>query len=173
MTQAHRSIVFAAFLLAGIPVVGQEAQRIPSIFGDLSPEQMNAINESRRLASGELIGQSPAFETPNIAGSLEARWYLIAIAKIIGVQLPDGANSHKTIVRFHVEQLIQGDGPVADLTWNLNGHQSRLHQATRPSQSSPITGRLHWIAPSRKWVIAMFWASLLLTGTTSSFLFPG
>ena len=56
MTQAHRSIVFAAFLLAGSPVVGQKAQRIPSIFGDLSPEQMNAINESRRLASGELIG---------------------------------------------------------------------------------------------------------------------
>jgi|GEM_PF-3175382 len=113
MTQAHRSIVLAAVLLAGIPLLGQEAQRIPSIFGDLSPEQLKAIHESRRLAQEQLNRQSPAFETPNIATALEFRWYLIAIAKIVAVQLPDGSTP-KTIVRFHVEQLIKGNEQVAD-----------------------------------------------------------
>jgi hypothetical protein len=113
MDRVPRSMVFAAILFAGIPLVCQDPQKIPSIFGKFTAEQLNAINESRRLAQEELNRQSPAFEMPNIARSLEARWYLIAIAKITGVQLPDGTTP-KTIVRFHVEQLIQGNEQVAD-----------------------------------------------------------
>ena len=38
-----------------------------------SPEQLNAINESRRLAQEELNRQSSAFKTPNIAIALETQ----------------------------------------------------------------------------------------------------
>jgi hypothetical protein len=113
MRRALCSTVFAAILVVGISALCQGPQRISSIFGNFTPEQLNAINESRRLAQEELNRQSPAFKTPNIAIALETRWYLIAIAKIVSVQLPDGSTP-KTIVRFHVEQLIRGDGPVAD-----------------------------------------------------------
>jgi hypothetical protein len=106
-------MVFAAILLAGLPGFCQAPQRIPNIFDKFTPEQLNAINESRRLAQEELNRQSSAFKTPNIAIALEARFYLIVIAKITSVQMPDGTTP-KTIVRFHVEQLIRGDGPVAD-----------------------------------------------------------
>jgi hypothetical protein len=108
------SINFAAVLLAGIPSAGQKVQSISSIFDNLRPEQINAINESRRLAREDFSQQSKAFETPNIASALDSRCYSIAIAKVIGVRLPDGASTPKTIVRFHVEQLIQGDGAIAD-----------------------------------------------------------
>ncbi len=121
-------MVLAAILLSSLPAPCQVPQRIPNIFDKFTPEQLNAINESRRLAQEELNRQSAVFKTPNIAIALEARFYLIAIGKIISVQLPD-ASTPKTVVRFHVEQLIRGDGPVADFDvesqWKL----------TLPSQS--------------------------------------
>ncbi len=118
MIRTPRSTVFSAILLAinllaGSSSVCQDTQQIPSLFGKFTAEQLNAINESRRLAQNELNRRSSVFETPNIAIELETRWHLIAIAKVIGVQLPDGSTP-KTIIRFHVDQLIQGDGPVAD-----------------------------------------------------------
>jgi hypothetical protein len=133
MLRASRSKVVAAILLAGMPAFCQDPQRIPGIVGTFSPEQLNAINESRRLAREELNRQSSVFKTPDIAIALEPGFYLIAIAKIISVQLPD-ASTPKTIVRFHVEQLIRGDGPLAD--FDVESQWA----PTPPSQSDvPIT----------------------------------
>jgi hypothetical protein len=105
---------FAIVLLSSLPLCCQESQTASSFFGDLSPERLHSIEESRRAARAELAQQSSIFETPNIAIALRAPGYQIVIGKIIGVQLPDGANLPRTRIRFHVEQVIRGNGQVAD-----------------------------------------------------------
>jgi hypothetical protein len=100
-------------LLGSLPLCSQEAGPAWSTIGDLSPVQLNSLVESRRLAREELAQHAAAFKTPNIAMALEPSSYRIAVARITGAQLEGGA-AGRTKVRFHVEQLMKGNGPVAD-----------------------------------------------------------
>jgi hypothetical protein len=108
------SSIFAIILLSSLPMCSQESQTTSVFLGDLSPDRLHSIMESRRVAREELAQQSSIFETPNIAIALRSPIYLIVIGKITGVQLPDGATIPKTRIRFHAEQVIRGNGQVAD-----------------------------------------------------------
>jgi hypothetical protein len=114
MTRMPVASIFAIILLSSLPMCCQESQTASRFLGDLSPERLHSIVDSRRFAREELAQQSSIFETPNIATALRSPIYLIVIGKITGVQLPDGATIPKTRIRFHVEQVIRGDGQVAD-----------------------------------------------------------
>jgi hypothetical protein len=114
MTRMRVSSIFAIIVLSSLPLCCQESQTASSFLSDLSPARLNSIIESRRLAHEELAQHSLVFETPNIAIALRFPFYLIAIAKITGVQLPDGATIPRTRIRFHVEHMIRGNGQVAD-----------------------------------------------------------
>jgi hypothetical protein len=114
MAQMRVPSIFAVILLSTLPMYCQESQTISDFLANLSPERLDSIVESRRAARAELAQQSSTFETPNIAIALRFPNYQIVIGKIIGVQLPDSASLPRTRIRFHVEQVIRGNGQVAD-----------------------------------------------------------
>jgi hypothetical protein len=114
MTRMRVTRIFAIILLRSLPMFCQESQTASAFLGDMSPERLNSIVESRRLAREELAQQSSIFETPNIAIALRFPIYLIVIGKVTGVRLPDGATIPRTRIRFHVEKVIRGNSQVAD-----------------------------------------------------------
>jgi hypothetical protein len=107
------SSLFAVIILSSLALCSQETRPARSMLSDLSPERLNSLVESTRLAWEELAQHAPAFKTPNIAMALEPSSYRIAIAQITAVQW-QGCTTPRTKIRFHVVQLIKGKGPVAD-----------------------------------------------------------
>src|SRR5260370_21275429 len=91
-----------------MPRLSQAPVEGPNVFGDLSYPRTSLIFESRRLAYQELAGQSETIASPDIGTALGAHFYLIAIATITAVQLPNGSSVPRTSVRFHLDQLLPG-----------------------------------------------------------------
>lgn len=82
-----------------------------NISGDLGADRLNALSDARRAAQKELDEKRAAFDTPGIANALEAGFYLIAIARITAVQLPNDTTP-RTRVTFQVEQFLRGESDV-------------------------------------------------------------
>lgn len=98
----------------------QDAVQGPSLFGDVSAEQLQMLLESRQLAQKELSAKSSEFAPQGIFDALGFDSYLIAIAKITAVQLPKGSTS-RTIVTFHVEQFLRASPTLPASMWSLAG----------------------------------------------------
>ena len=113
MKRIRSAGLFLATILGAIPLLSQAPVEGSNVFGDLSDARTSVIAESRRLAYEELA--PTAFESPDIATPLSFPSYLIAIARIIAVHLPDGNGpSARTRVTFHVEQFLRGKSDVTD-----------------------------------------------------------
>jgi hypothetical protein len=99
----------------------QEASEGPNMFGGLNSGELDALVASRTAARKELAENATAFDTPGIANALGSERYLIVIARISSVQLPTNADG-RTIIAFHVEQLLRGESEVTDFRvesrWN-------------------------------------------------------
>lgn len=100
--------------LATMPALSQEPVEGSHVFGDLTDARISSIFESRRLAHQELVAQSTKFKSPDIAVALSVPSYLIAIATITSVHLPDGRSLPRTQISFHVEQFLRGESRVTD-----------------------------------------------------------
>jgi len=105
--------VFAAVLLFTMQSPAQELRESRDVFDNLSAEQLNLISESRRAAQKELDEKAAAFDTPGIASALGFPSYLIAVARITALKLPDDT-THRTRVTFHVEQYLRGESNLAE-----------------------------------------------------------
>lgn len=106
--------LFLVTVLGAMPLLSQAPVEGPNVFGDLSYGRTSLTFESRRLAYEELAVQSTAFESPDIHTTLTFPSYLIAIARITAVQLPNGSSLPRTKVSFHVEKFLRGESGVTD-----------------------------------------------------------
>lgn len=128
MIHLRRIHILLVMLFGAIPLPSQEPVKGSQVFGDLSPERMNLISESRRQAFKELTVRSAGFHSPDIATTLESG-YPIAIARITAVEPPSAAprllefgypiaidpprgGSPRTRVSFHVQQMLRGGSSV-------------------------------------------------------------
>jgi hypothetical protein len=138
--------VFAAVLLFTMQSPAQESRESRDFFGNLSAEQLNLISESRRAARKELDEKAAAFDTPGIASALGFPSYLIAIARITAVKLPDDTTP-RTRVTFHVEQYLRGESNLAEFDvesrWvpkSSVSDEGPLYRKTALDESEPKTG---------------------------------
>src|SRR5579864_8226433 len=101
----------------------QDSADSPShLFGRLSSKDLDAVRTARQAAYAELAKKAADFKAPPIDAALVfSPTWKIAIARITSVQLPSDA-SGRTIVAFHVEQLLNGKSRVRDFKvesrWN-------------------------------------------------------
>jgi len=134
-------------VLSAMPLFGQDPIEGANVFGDLSYQRTSQIFESRRRAYAELGVQTA---TPDIAVALGAPFYLIAIARITAVQLPDNSAVPFTRISFHVEEMLRGASGVKDFVvqsrWNPNpppkedGFSDRNYHATVLDKTEPKEG---------------------------------
>ena len=124
------------------------AQEASNVFGGLNSEALGEIVASRAAAQKELAAKASTFDTPGIANALGFEHYLIVVARISSVRLPTDADG-RTIIAFHVEQLLRGESEVSDFRvesrWNPRKAKSLIdtdfnYRETALDKSEPRVG---------------------------------
>ena len=137
-----------AMLLVTVLCPCDWAQEASNVFGGLNSEALGEIVASRAAAQKELAAKASTFDTPGIANALGFEHYLIVVARISSVRLPTDADG-RTIIAFHVEQLLRGESEVSDFRvesrWNPRKAKSLIdtdfnYRETALDKSEPRVG---------------------------------
>jgi hypothetical protein len=93
---------------------------------NLSPERTSALRETWQLAQTDIFAHSEEYREPDIAVTLDEPQYLIAIARVTSIQLPEPGSRLDTKYTLHVEQFLRGASDVKEL------HAESMFSPPRP-----------------------------------------